>query len=187
MCKIQTAVSHSCTESKIISLDAGLRMDGLLALDLGDIVIEVLGSTKDNIQPKHTSHQETGAVLDSRTKTQTVTGKQKIDRGQRMGEARKGRRGNWPKWRAKKKKSFWKSGSTRREKNSPLCNADGHLSFQKCGAGTQVSKVWRQGYNVWSDMLTHMFGAAKKNAKQRWAIEKPKLDNARQLRWIFFI
>ena len=27
----------------------------------------------------------------------------------------------------------------------------------------------------------------KKKAKQRWAIEKPKLDNARQLRGIFFI
>ena len=29
--------------------------------------------------------------------------------------------------------------------------------------------------------------AAKKKAKQRWAIKKPKLDNARQLRGIFFI
>ena len=29
--------------------------------------------------------------------------------------------------------------------------------------------------------------AAKKRAKQSWAIEKPKLDNARQLREIFFI
>ena len=29
--------------------------------------------------------------------------------------------------------------------------------------------------------------AANKKAKQRWAIEKPKLDNARQLRGIFFI
>ena len=29
--------------------------------------------------------------------------------------------------------------------------------------------------------------AAKKKAKQRWAIEKPKLDNARQLRGIVFI
>ena len=32
-----------------------------------------------------------------------------------------------------------------------------------------------------------MSDAAKKNAKQRWAIEKPKLDNARLLRGIFFI
>ena len=34
--------SHSSTESEIISLDAGLRMDGSLALDAWDLVIEVL-------------------------------------------------------------------------------------------------------------------------------------------------
>ena len=80
MCKKQTSVPHSSTESEVISLDAGLRMDVLLALDLWDIVIEVLHSTKDNIQPKHTSHQETGAVLDSKTRTQHITRKQKVDR-----------------------------------------------------------------------------------------------------------
>ena len=32
MCKKQTAVSHSSTEFEIISVDAGLRLDGLLAL-----------------------------------------------------------------------------------------------------------------------------------------------------------
>ena len=32
MCKKQTAVSHSSTEAVIISLDAGLRMEGLLDL-----------------------------------------------------------------------------------------------------------------------------------------------------------
>ena len=36
MCKKQSSVSHSSTESEIISLDAGLRMDGLPALDLWD-------------------------------------------------------------------------------------------------------------------------------------------------------
>ena len=36
MCKKQTSVSHSSTESEIISLDAGLRMDGSLVLDLWD-------------------------------------------------------------------------------------------------------------------------------------------------------
>ena len=46
MCKKRTSISHSSTESEIISLDAGLRMDGLPALDLWDVVIEVLGSTK---------------------------------------------------------------------------------------------------------------------------------------------
>ena len=32
-----------------------------------------------------------------------------------------------------------------------------------------------------------MSDAAKRKAKQKWAIEKPKLDNARQLRGIFFM
>ena len=34
MCKSQTSVCHSSTESEIISLDADLRMDGIPALDL---------------------------------------------------------------------------------------------------------------------------------------------------------
>ena len=40
-----------------------LRMDWLLALDLWDMVIEVLRSTNYNVQPKLTSHQETGQFL----------------------------------------------------------------------------------------------------------------------------
>ena len=36
MCKKQTSVSHSSTESEIISFDAGLRLDGIPALDLWD-------------------------------------------------------------------------------------------------------------------------------------------------------
>ena len=55
MCKKQTAASHSSTESEITSLDAGLRMDGLLPLDLWDTVTEVPRSTNNNVQPKHTS------------------------------------------------------------------------------------------------------------------------------------
>ena len=43
MCKKQTSVSHSSTESEIISLDAGLRMDGKHALDLWDLIVSVLG------------------------------------------------------------------------------------------------------------------------------------------------
>ena len=57
MCKKQTSVSHSSTESEITSLDAGLRMDGPPALDLWHIAIEVLRTTKDDIQPGHTSGQ----------------------------------------------------------------------------------------------------------------------------------
>ena len=79
MCKKQTAVSHSSTESEIISLDAGLRMDGSFAFDPWDIVFEVPRSTNNNVQPKHTSIQETGATLHSRTKAQKVKRRQKVD------------------------------------------------------------------------------------------------------------
>ena len=44
MCKKQTAVSHSSTESEIISLDTGLRLDGLPALEPWDLVVSVLGN-----------------------------------------------------------------------------------------------------------------------------------------------
>ena len=44
MCKKQTSVSRSSTESEIISLDAGLRLDGIPALDLWDLIVLVLGN-----------------------------------------------------------------------------------------------------------------------------------------------
>ena len=53
MCKKHTSVSHSSTESDIISLDAGLRLDGITALDLWDLIVAVLGNTNQ-------SHEERG-------------------------------------------------------------------------------------------------------------------------------
>ena len=44
MCMKQTAVSHSSTESEIISLDTELRLDGLPALELWDLIVSVLGN-----------------------------------------------------------------------------------------------------------------------------------------------
>ena len=44
MCKKQTSVSHGCAEAEVISLDAGLRMDGIPFLDLWDLLIEVFHS-----------------------------------------------------------------------------------------------------------------------------------------------
>ena len=41
--------------------------------------------------------------------------------------------------------------------------------------------------NVWPDMWKHMSDASKRKATQKWAIEKPELDNDRQSRGIFFI
>ena len=36
-------------------------------------------------------------------------------------------------------------------------------------------------------MWKHMSDASKRKEKQMWAVEKPRLDNARRLRGIFFI
>ena len=44
MCKKQTSESHSSTESEITSLDTGLRLDGLLALELWDLIVSVFGN-----------------------------------------------------------------------------------------------------------------------------------------------
>ena len=44
ICKKQTAVSHSSTESEIISLDTGLKLDGLPALELWDLIVSVFGN-----------------------------------------------------------------------------------------------------------------------------------------------
>ena len=55
MCKKQTSVSHGSKVSEFVSLDAGLRMDGLLALDLWDVVIEVLRSTNSTTTPTNPS------------------------------------------------------------------------------------------------------------------------------------
>ena len=72
MCKKQTSVSHSSTESEILSLDAGLRFDGLLVLDLWDLIVSVLGNTTQNhdrterpvvcLDTNHVRHQSRGAT-----------------------------------------------------------------------------------------------------------------------------
>ena len=60
MCKKQTSVSHSSTESEIISLDAGLRMNGTPALDLWDLIVTVLhGNTYQNDQERRDSSKST--------------------------------------------------------------------------------------------------------------------------------
>ena len=61
MCEKQTAVSHSSTESEIISLEAGLRLDGIPALDLWDLIVLVLGNTTQN-------HDRTGKPVVCRVK-----------------------------------------------------------------------------------------------------------------------
>ena len=45
ICKKQTSVSHSFTESEIISLDAWLRLDGMPAFDVWDLIVSIFGNT----------------------------------------------------------------------------------------------------------------------------------------------
>ena len=56
MCKKQTSVSHSSTEAEVISLDARLRLDGIPALDLWDLIVALLGNTNQG-------HKEQGDLL----------------------------------------------------------------------------------------------------------------------------
>ena len=55
-------LSHSSTESEIISLDAGLRLDGLPALELWDLIVSVLGNmtqtTERTVRPVITDRSQ---------------------------------------------------------------------------------------------------------------------------------
>ena len=74
MCKKQTAVSHSSTEYEIFSLDTGLRLDGLLALELWALIVSVFGNVSEisdrtgqlvNDVQKHHKSQESINVMEN--------------------------------------------------------------------------------------------------------------------------
>ena len=75
MCKKQTSVSHSSTESEIISLDTGLRLDGLPALELWDLIVYVLGNVSrvsdrsrqpnNDVHKRHKSQKKIDVMEDS--------------------------------------------------------------------------------------------------------------------------
>ena len=74
-CKKQTSVSHNSSEAEIIFLDAGLRMDGIPALDLWNLVIEVFhyspnqsNKTKDSLAQGDLLHY---TMSSKRTKNRT--------------------------------------------------------------------------------------------------------------------
>ena len=52
MCQKQPSVPHSSTESEVISLDAGLRLDGIPTLDQWDLIVAVLGN-RNQSQKEH--------------------------------------------------------------------------------------------------------------------------------------
>ena len=62
MCKKQTPVTRSSTESDIISLDAGLRMDGNPALNLWNLVVEVLHYSTNQVQRNQRASAERPAA-----------------------------------------------------------------------------------------------------------------------------
>ena len=64
--KNQTSMSHASTESEIILLDAGLRQDGIPALDLWDVVIEVLHSPDTNTPTTQNNSANEGRVKELR-------------------------------------------------------------------------------------------------------------------------
>ena len=70
MCKKQTSVSHSSTESEIISLDAGFRMDGIPVLDLWDLVLEVSHSSLNHpsIQRNRCCTEQSGKRFKTKTR-----------------------------------------------------------------------------------------------------------------------
>ena len=41
--------------------------------------------------------------------------------------------------------------------------------------------------NVWPDLWKQMSDVSKSEAKQKWSVEKPKLDNAKTITWYLFI
>ena len=58
MCKKQTSVSYSSTESEVISFDAGLRLDDIPALDSQDLIVTVLhGNTCQSKQKRRDPHK----------------------------------------------------------------------------------------------------------------------------------
>ena len=71
MCQKQTAVSHSSSGSEIISLDTGLRLDGLPALELWDLIVSVFGNashvsdrTVQSVNGKNISYNKIDVVQD---------------------------------------------------------------------------------------------------------------------------
>ena len=72
--KKQTAVPHSSTESEIISLDTGLRLDGLHALELWDLIVSVLGNVsrisdgsgkpENDVHKHHKPHKKIDVMKD---------------------------------------------------------------------------------------------------------------------------
>ena len=56
-------------------------------------------------------------------------------------------------------------------------------------SGSRLTKrqVTSRPDHLWPELWTKLAATAKVREKQKWAFEKPKLDNARKLRGIYFL
>ena len=88
MCKKQTSVAHGSTKAEIISLAAGLRMDGIPALDLLDLVREVfhcspnqLNNTKGQVQGNLSRDTTSNKHTQNKTKVPTQHDNFGLDNG----------------------------------------------------------------------------------------------------------
>ena len=57
-----------------------------------------------------------------------------------------------------------------------------HPKKKTCGPGRKIQTTTRPDY-VWPEVWTKIGKAAQNREKQEWVKEKPKLDNARKLKW----
>ena len=127
MCKKQTAVSHSSTESEIISLDTGLRLDGLLALELWDLIVSVLGNVsrvsdrsgkpESDEHKHHKSHNKIDVTIDIDSVPSNVQSARQVPPGcasKPDGESRE------------------EPEEHKRGRYSSFCIINGHLSSEKC-------------------------------------------------------
>ena len=69
MCNKQTSVSHSSTEAEIISLDAGLRIHGVPALELWNLFLKCFILPQTNSATPKIKHRETCRVIPHQTST----------------------------------------------------------------------------------------------------------------------
>ena len=84
MCKKRTSVSHSSTESEVVSLDAGLRMDGIPALDLWDVVVELLHVPSNQPRARSNLLRDKHCEKHSNARTKNSSTSQKIVAGQML-------------------------------------------------------------------------------------------------------
>ena len=68
---------------------------------------------------------------------------------------------------------------------SPYSKKNHKMDFHGPGRDWKENKRTSRLDRVWPEMWKHMSDASKRKEKQKWSIEKPKLDNARKSRGFF--